>query len=166
VMDHTISKPAQTTGYPVHRMVAALVVGTPALFADNGDHIVIRTDKPITAAGKAVKTPEAGEVIAFELKASVATRRGGRNIYPDIGDWRARREWLKAHGQRHGFELMAVHVTSGREQVTASGGRTFWIDASRFTGVLKVTDPVRFALALANGIGRVGKAFGMGMLVI
>ena len=50
MMDHTISKPAQTAGYPVHRMVAALVDGAPALFADNGDHIVIRTAKPITDA--------------------------------------------------------------------------------------------------------------------
>ena len=96
----------------------------------------------------------------------MATRRGGRNIYPEVGDWRARREWLEAHGLRHGFEVMAVHVTDDREKVTASGGRTFWIDASRFTGVLKVTDAAKFSGALATGIGRVGKAFGMGMLVI
>jgi hypothetical protein len=57
-------------------------------------------------------------------------------------------------------------VQGGRETVADGQGRQFWIDASRFTGVLKVTDSEAFALALAKGIGRVGKAFGMGMLVI
>lgn len=166
VKDHIISKPSRTVGYPVHRMVAALVDGGPVLFADNGDHLVIRTDKPITDSGHAVKTPAGGEIIGFELKASVATRRGGRNIYPEVSDWRARRAWLEEHGQRHGFEILAVHVTGGREKVIASGGRVFWIDATRFTGVLKVIDAAKFSQAMATGIGRVGKAFGMGMLVI
>ena len=65
-----------------------------------------------------------------------------------------------------GFALLAVHVQGDRQTVEASSGRRFWIDATRFTGVLKVTDSSAFALALAQGIGRVGKAFGMGMLVI
>ncbi len=166
MMDHTIPKPPRTAGYPVHRMVAALVNGAPALFADNGDHLVVRTAQPITATGRCLKAPAAGDVIGFELKACVAARRGGRNIYPELGDWRARRAWLEGEGGKHGFELLAVHVTGGRETVSASGGRSFWIDASRFTGVLKVIDPMKFSAALTTGIGRVGKAFGMGMLVI
>ena len=48
----------------------------------------------------------------------------------------------------------------------ASNGRKFWIDATQFTGILKVKDSSKFALALAHGIGRVGKAFGLGMLII
>ncbi len=166
MMDHTIPKPERTTGYPLHRMVAALVDGKPALFADNGDHIVVRTDNPITTTGRSVTTPSAGHVIGFELKASVAARHKGRNIYPPMNDWRVRRQWLDAQGVRHGFEVLGVHITGGSERVSARDGRAFWIDASRFTGVLKVTDPEKFSLALCSGIGRVGKAFGMGMLVI
>lgn len=166
MMDHTIPKPAQTAGYPVHRMVAALLDGAPALFADNGDHIVVRTAKAITPAGRSITLPQPGAVIGFELKACVAARHAKRNIYPELHDWRSRREWLEAEGLKHGFSLLAVHVTGGRETVSASGGRSFWIDASRFTGILKVTNADQFALALHSGIGRVGKAFGMGMLVI
>lgn len=166
MMDYTIPKPERTSGYALHRMVAALADGKPALFADNGDHIVVRTDQSIAGAGRAINPPSAGAVVGFELKASVASRHGGRNVYPALHDWRTRREWLEAQGQKHGFEVLAVHVNSERQQVSVNGGRRFWIDASRFTGVLKVTDPAKFALALTTGIGRVGKAFGMGMLVI
>lgn len=61
---------------------------------------------------------------------------------------------------------MALHVSGDREDVIASNGRKFWIDATQFTGILKVKDSSKFALALAQGIGRVGKAFGLGMLII
>jgi hypothetical protein len=44
--------------------------------------------------------------------------------------------------------------------------RKFWIDATDFTGILKVTDHAQFEQTLSKGIGRVGKAFGMGMLNI
>jgi len=166
MMDHTIPKPAQTAGYPLHRLVAELLDGAPALFADQGDRLIVRTEKHITAQGRRVQPPALGDVIAFELKACAAQRHGGRNIYPERGDWRTRRAWLEAEGVKHGFEVMAVHITGDRLQVSASGGRRFWIDASQFTGVLKVTEATRFAQALSTGIGRVGKAFGMGLLII
>jgi len=166
MINHTIPKPEKIAGYQLHRMVAELVDGFPAQFVDNGDHLLIRTNKPITNSGKELTIPEQGAVIVFELKASVATRMGGKNIYPEIHDWRSRREWLEAEGLKGGFEVLAVHVTGDRQNVVASGGRKFWIDATQFTGVLKVQDKDKFSNVLANGIGRVGKAFGMGMLVI
>ncbi len=166
MMDHRIPKPELVSGYSLHRMVAELTAGSPALFCDNGDHILIRTDKPVTDAPRGVTAPALGDVIAFQLKACVADRKGGRNIYPEIGDWRVRREWLEAQGVKEGFAVLAVHVDGDRQDVVASGGRKFWIDATSFTGVLKVTDAVKFVSVLARGVGRVGKAFGMGMLVI
>ena len=166
MLDHVIPKPERINGYSLHRMVAELVAGSPALFCDNGDHILIRTDKAITNSPKSVTAPAAGDVIAFQLRACVADRKGGRNLYPEIGDWRARRAWLEAQGQKEGFEVLAVHVDGDRQTVTTGGERKFWIDATSFTGVLKVTNAVKFSSALAAGIGRVCKAFGMGMLII
>lgn len=166
MLDHKIPKPGTISGYALHRMVAGLVDGSPALFLDNGDHLVIRTAKPITATGRAVEMPPSGAVIAFELKASVAARKGGKNIYPPQHDWRVRREWLNGEGFKHGFEVLAVHVSANRECVATGGGRSFWIDASQFTGVLKVIDALKFSVALGKGVGRVGKAYGMGMLLI
>ena len=166
MIDHTIPKPNRLAGYELHRMVAELTTGASALFVDQGDHLVVRTDKPVTPGGKHVRIPEKGTVIGFELRASVAIRRGGRNIYPATNDWRFRRTWLEAEGEKLGFEIVALHVVAGRQDVVVNGGRKFWIDATQFTGVLKFVDASKFSLALANGIGRVGKAFGMGMLVI
>ena len=166
MMDHIVRKPDVINGYSVHRMVAELVAGSPVLFCDNGDHMVIRTDKPITSTPRSLTVPAVGEIIAFQLKACAADRKGGRNIYPPLGDWRQRRSWLEAQGNKHGFEVLAVHVDGRKQIIVANGGRKFSIDASQFTGVLKITDAVSFSSALANGIGRVGKAFGMGMLII
>ena len=166
MMNHIIPKPELISGYSLHRMVAELVAGAPALFCDNGDHILIRTDKPITNAPQAVMVPASGDVIAFRLKACVAERKGGRNIYPEIGDWRVRREWVETQGKKEGFEVLAVHVDGDRQTITASGGRKFWIDSTSFTGVLKVSNATQFASVLARGVGRVGKAFGLGMLII
>jgi hypothetical protein len=59
-----------------------------------------------------------------------------------------------------------VHVSDRRLDIVTKTNRRFWIDATDFTGVLKVTNLERFQQTLAKGVGRVGKAFGMGMLII
>jgi hypothetical protein len=166
MQDHRIPKPRQTCGYALHRMVAELAQGQGVLFADQGDHLLVRTALPITDQGHALSAPAQGAVLAFELQASVAARKGGKNIYPELHDWHTRRAWLDNEGLKHGFALMAVHVTAERLRVVDKSGRQFWIDASHFSGVLKITDAALFAAALTGGIGRVGKAYGMGLLVI
>ncbi len=166
MQDYRIPKPRQTQGYALHRMVAELANGQPVLFADQGDHLLVRTAQAISAKGLPLPTPEPNAVLAFELQASVAARKGGKNIYPELSDWPTRRAWLDKEGIKHGFELMAAHVSAERLRVNDKAGRSFWIDSSHFTGVLKVTDAARFAAALVIGIGRVGKAYGMGLLVV
>lgn len=166
MQDHRIPKPRQTRGYALHRMVAELAQGQSVLFADQGDHLLVRTALPITSQGQPLPSPAQGAVLAFELQASVAARKGGKNIYPDLHDWPTRRAWLDNEGQKHGFALMAVHVTADRLRVVDKSGRQFWIDASHFIGVIKVTDAALFSAALTSGIGRVGKAYGMGLLLV
>ena len=166
MLDHKISKPSSIRGYSIHRMVAELCDGVPYQFVDRGDHLIIRTEKRITDSAANLREVISGEVLAFELRASVAIRRGGKNLYPEIGDWRARRQWLEERSERHGFILLAVHVTDERLEVRTTNERKFWIDSTDFTGVLKVTQVDAFSKTLQSGIGRVGKAFGMGMLII
>lgn len=166
MLNHTISKPESVKGYAIHRMIAELCDGSGYQFVDRGDHLIVRTDKPITESGQAIRQVSLGDVLAFELRASVAIRKGGRNIYPDIGDWRSRRTWLEAQSEKLGFSLLAVHVNDGRLDIVTKTNRKFWIDATDFTGILKVADQARFEQTLAKGVGRVGKAFGMGMLNI
>ena len=166
MQDHRIPKPRQTRGYALHRMVAELAQGQPVLFADQGDQLLVRTAQPITPHGQTLPSVAQGDVLAFELQASVAARKGGKNLYPERHDWSTRRAWLENEGCKHGFEVMALHVLADRLHVSDKTGRRFWIDASHFTGVLKVTDAGRLNAALTGGIGRVGKAYGMGLLVV
>ena len=50
--------------------------------------------------------------------------------------------------------------------VALRDGRRFTVDATEFTGLLRVTEPEAFARCLVNGIGRVGKAFGLNLLIV
>jgi hypothetical protein len=170
IQDHRIPKPESLRGYQVHQVVAEMCKEKPYLFLDRGDHLIVRTEAPITAAGVVVRLPAQDEIVGFELRASVAFRSGGKNVYPALGDWRKRREWLERQGRRLGFEVLAVHVTSRPMEVlpktTRPQGGTFSIDCTDFKGVLKVKDPTIFQVALERGVGRVGRAFGMGMLIL
>ena len=166
MFDHTIPKPVNLKAYAIHRMATELCSGSPCQFIDRVDHFVVRTDKEITNTAKKVIIPDLNSVIAFELRTSVSARRKNKNIYPVQQDWRFRREWLEKQGLRYGFQILAVHVNAKYMQIESSNDRKFWIDCSEFTGILKVTDTSLFSEAINKGIGRIGKAFGMGMLVI
>jgi hypothetical protein len=170
IQDHRIPKPGSLRNYQIHRIVAELCKETPYLFLDRGDHLIVRTETPLTTHGVDLRIPDQDEVIGFELKASVAFRSGGKNVYPALGDWRKRREWLERQGSRLGFEVLAVHVSSHPMEVLPRkirpGKDFFSIDCTEFKGVLKVNNQTDFQRALERGVGRVGRAFGMGMLIL
>ena len=73
-----------------------------------------------------------------------------------------RYKWLARRGDENGFEVVAANVDVTRDHVDKPG-RPFFLDVSRFTGCLKVTNASVFADALRNGIGS-GRAFGCGMV--
>jgi hypothetical protein len=166
IRDYTIRKPPSVELYAVHRFVAELCGGDPYLYVDRGDHVVVRTPREICERVSAVPAPDTGEVVAFTLRAAVSKRVRGRNQYAALGDWRARHEWLNKRSEANGFSVLALHVTSRSVRVEGRDGRSFYMDQSDFTGVLKVRDRQMFSACLARGIGRVGKPYGMGMLVI
>lgn len=164
--EFSIKKPTSLSGYPIHRMVAALTHGAPHLWRDNGDTLTIRTAAALDAEGAALPEVPVGELRLFSLRASVASKVRGRHIYPPRGDHAARQAWLGKQGLRHGFEVVAVHCTSDIARVSDPSGRNFTLDATDFTGVLKVTDADAFQAALRAGVGSTGKAFGFSLLSI
>lgn len=159
-MDILIDKPPRVRGYALHRIVAEYQQGKPALWADEGSQVRIRP-QDVTPP-----TYEAGRLLAFTTRACVVTSTGRRHRYLPTDDWRGRRAWLEKQGSKHGFEIVAVHVAGGMEQVETHDGRRFTIDATEFTGLLRVTNAEAFARCLTHGIGRVGKAFGLNLLVV
>jgi hypothetical protein len=52
------------------------------------------------------------------------------------------------------------------QKIESHDGRKFRLDATDFTGLLRVTDPEKFSKALLDGIGVVGKAFGLNLLIV
>jgi hypothetical protein len=159
-MDILIDKPPRIQGYALHRLVEQYQQGKPALWADEGTQLRIRpqdAQPPIT---------EVGKILGFTTTACVVTGKGNRHKYLPLGDWRSRRAWLDKEGSKHGFEVIGVHVTGGMRQIETHDGRRFSVDATEFTGLLKVTDPASFSKCLVKGLGRVGKAFGLNLLVV
>jgi hypothetical protein len=159
-VDILIDKPARIRGYALHRMVAEYMQGRPALWADEGAHLRIR---PADAA-----LPEfaAGKLLAFTTKTCVSISAGHKHRYLPLCDWQGRRQWLEKRAVRLGFEVVSVHVTPGMESIETHDGRRFSIDATDFTGLLRVTDSKAFEQCLCNGVGRVGKAFGLNLLIV
>jgi CRISPR-associated protein Cas6/Cse3/CasE subtype I-E len=164
-MDFVMQKPPSVRGYALHRMAAGLADGGKILFADCGDHLLLRTDKPLDVDQRPVRDIRAGSIIGFELRACVGKKVKGKHRYFPTSDWRSRHAWLEKQGERHGFSLITLHCVADMLTVKA-GERQFTVDQTDFTGVLKVTDSDRFNNALATGIGNKARAFGFGMLVI
>lgn len=149
--DTLITKPATLTGHALHRVTAGLAPG--ALHRDEGNHVLVRASLP-------------ADLRAFTLRAAVCVRIRGRNVYPHSADWQARHAWLEREGARNGFTIMTQHCVAGRQRIRDGHGRDFVIDATEFVGVLKVTDQSQFSAVLARGVGRVGRAWGLGMLCV
>ena len=86
----------------------------------------------------------------------------GRQRFFRRGHHAPRYDWMTRRGEEHGFEVVTASVDVARDHVDKPG-RPFFLDVSRFTGCLKVTDPNAFTDALPSGIGS-GRAFGCGLL--
>lgn len=164
-MDFIMQKPPTVRGYALHRIAAGLADGEKILFADCGDHVLLRTDKPLEVDQRSVRTFTLGDIVGFELRACVGKKVKGKHRYFRTSDWRSRHEWLARQGEAHGFAIITLHCTADMQAVK-SGDRQFTIDQTDFTGVLKVTDVEQFDKAVAHGVGNKAKAFGFGMLVI
>lgn len=165
VADYVVPKPATARGYALHRMAEGLTGGARPLFADFGDHMVLRTESPIEATQRPLRQVAEGDIIGFELRACVGTKVKGRHRYFRLSDWRSRHEWLERQGRRHGFEVITVHCSASMARVEKPQ-EVFTIDQTDFTGVLKVTDGNKFQQALSQGVGSTARAFGFGMINI
>lgn len=122
-----------------------------------------------------------GQVLRFRLRANptrkidtksgpAGQRRNGRRV--DLRTEPQQIEWLSRRADRAGFRLVPVYPGSNAPAVRVGAseklrGRTrnrlVTLAGVLFDGLLEVTDPDKFRLAIREGIGP-GKAFGCGLL--
>jgi CRISPR system Cascade subunit CasE len=114
-----------------------------------------------------------GQKLAFRLRANPTVKRNGKR-QALLGE-RERLQWLARQAEAHGFTLPTIATIGGdtlpnaqvqEERVqTGETARDFKVihNAVSFEGALRVTDPLRFAEAVASGIGS-AKGFGFGLL--
>ncbi len=107
-----------------------------------------------------------GKLVGFSVTACVAYSSGNRHKYLPTSDWRGRKRWLEERAIKCGFAVVGVHVSGGMQTVDAHDGRRFTVDATEFIGLLKITDISAFRYCYLNGIAKVGKAFGLNMIVL
>jgi hypothetical protein len=162
-MEYTIDKPLAVGQYASHRIVAGLTGGKPASWFDEGERLRIRTAKTIPGELQPPRNFATGQFVGFQLKASCGKKIKGKHRYFHTADWRSRHEWLKNKGKQHGFEVLTVHCHAEQERIRA-GTRIFNVDATSFTGVLKIIDLDKFNAVLISGIGSTAKAFGFGFI--
>ncbi len=78
----------------------------------------------------------------------------------------AAQEWLARQGEQSGFGLAQVNVDAYRQQmIRKEKSRVIQFSSVDYSGVLTVTDPLRFLHQLALGYGK-SRAFGCGLMLI
>jgi CRISPR-associated protein Cas6/Cse3/CasE subtype I-E len=131
--------------------------------------ITVRSDrlpKVLEAHGTEVPMEfQEGEEKRFSLVAQCAIRRGENNtrVPIDLDDDERRLQWLYRRAALNGFEVSSVEIASVERIRLDKMGARHVADRTRFEGLLKVTNPAKFAAAIRNGIGH-GKAFGLGLI--
>lgn len=171
--DYILTKAASDCGsvYAQHQRVYALTEASKhnerVLFRDDGDALIVRSvrEAPGAVRSEDVVTPANGSLCVFSLDACVEKKRTrGFSHYPAPNDRKSREDWLVRKAEASGFQLLDVVITAGMLHDTKQSGESIVMDATKFTGVLRVADATKLRVALENGVGRKGKAFGLGML--
>lgn len=113
-----------------------------------------------------VLTPVEGEVLAFTLRANPTVKFKNKpgQIGLDPAKDSLRLRWLTNRAAERGFELLEVAVVAEPMHV-ARPPTPFTLNIAIYSGLLRVTDGARFALALHSGIGR-AEAWGCGLLAV
>lgn len=122
---------------------------------------------------------KAGQRFRFRLQANPCVKRDGKRL--GLLQMDGQEAWLERKGKLHGFSLpqlasfdfseapqerIDVRISQGQmlrgKQHTGNGIRIYSV---LYDGILMVTDPDNFKVALQTGIGH-GKAMGLGLLSV
>lgn len=186
-MKHLIKVPLRKLAgpYSAHKAVYLAAKGTQRpLWRRFPDHALVLADAPSVKyeSKEYDPSPRRGQVVRFQLIADVSVERGEpgktRRIDPVLTQWieggkrqnwselgfEIGRQWLLARQDTHGFKLMATDTANYEVIEFLRDARPIRIGTVDFSGIMDITDPVKFRAAMLGGIGH-GKAWGLGLLL-
>lgn len=102
-------------------------------------------------------------MIRARVNITKKNRDGKRRAWP-IHDKSPRRAWLERRGDEHGFSVGPMAVITERDKIDHDG-RSFWLDATEFTGWVTVTNAEKFNRVLSLGLSA-RRAWGFGLIEI
>ena len=105
-----------------------------------------------------------GQVLQFRLRANPTVKRNGKRVALRTPD--EREAWLRRKGEAAGFVPLRIEINQ-EDPVTGAtaAGSATTLNAVRYDGVLRVTDPALLVAAIEGGIGS-AKGFGFGLLSV
>jgi CRISPR system Cascade subunit CasE len=109
-----------------------------------------------------------GMLFYFRLRANPSVKRNGKRLGVIKDEEQV--TWLRRKAKESGFEVLSITVVPegmARDSMTDQAGLQHDLSllSARFEGILKVTDPEAFHMALEEGIGS-AKGLGFGLLSI
>jgi len=159
----------EASPYAVHRAVyEALGASARPLYRHEPkmNAAVVRSDRPIEDGLELRRIDwAAADCLMIELRAALMAKRNAKRFFVPSADRHYREQWLNKRGRQAGFIVDAVDVTAQRDEIDKPG-EPFGLDRTDFRIVATVADEGRFAYALRQGIGPVGRAFGRGLILI
>ena len=136
----------------------------PALAAGDMLRFSLRANATRACKAPGAKRGTRADVVMAALKPlSPADRSAQREAVIE----EAGAAWLRNQGEKHGFALTTEPRVDGYEQrrIKRAAARDIQFSVLDFDGVLRVTEPEQFLMALAQGFGH-AKAFGCGLMLI
>jgi CRISPR system Cascade subunit CasE len=144
----------------------------------NGYLLTTELENPaVKAIDPAVST---GQLLAFRLRANPTKRLGktaasGQGKRVGLYKLEEQINWIQRKAHEHGFQIESVmpsqqqrilgDIPSKAPEASDKSVHKAKFFGVQFDGILRITDPERFLVAIRSGIGS-GKAFGFGLLSV
>ena len=173
--------------YLAHKAVYEAVGGGRPVWRRYADHALVIADRPAVAHPfkEYDPSPSIGQRLRIDLlvelsKADGKPINGGRapRIDPVLRAWIAAdketswaelalehgTKWLEKRQETHGFRIEQIDLADYATMEFMREKKPIRIGTMAYSGIVEVTDHVKFKSAMLNGLGR-GKAWGLGLLL-
>jgi len=156
--------------YEIHRIVMSHFPGTRPLFQTKGGCVTVLSENKPVSLNKHDETEvitltfTAGDIRLFTLRINPTKRDNTTKKLCGLHGNDVLR-WISRKSSEAGFDILDYKIEDEGLRLSKKNGMTITLRSIFLTGVLQVTDPDQFLLAVKKGIGR-AKGMGLGLINI